>query len=95
MRRNAGYRGIMAPRTLSVRYLTEDVPTSLVPMASIGSKFGVDTPVMNSLIELASRLNGCNYWEEGRTVQKLGIENLSLKELRLLAIGEYDAKIKS
>ena len=50
---------------------------------------------MNSLIELASRLNGCNYWEEGRTVQKLGIENLSLKELRLLAIGEYDAKIKS
>ena len=95
MRRNAGYRGIMAPRTLSVRYLTEDVPTSLVPIASIGKKFGVDTPVMNSLIELASRLNGCNYWEEGRTVQKLGIENLSLKELRLLAIGEYDAKIKS
>ncbi len=95
MRKNNGYRGIMAPRTLQVRYLTEDVPTSLVPIASIGKKFGVETPVINSLIELASRLNGCNYWEEGRTVEKLGIENLSLKELRLLAIGEYDSKIKS
>jgi opine dehydrogenase len=94
MRKNAGYRGIMAPRTLQVRYLTEDVPTSLVPIASIGKKFGVYTPVINSLIELASRLNNYNYWEEGRTVEKLGIENLSLKELRLLSIGEYDTKLK-
>lgn len=95
MRKNTGYRGIMAPRTLQVRYLTEDVPTSLVPIASIGKKFGVETPVMNSLIELASRLNSCNYWEEGRNSEKLGIQNLSLKELRLLAIGEYDSKFKS
>jgi len=95
MRKNAGYRGIMAPRTLRVRYLSEDVPTSLVPIASVGKKFGVDTPVINSLIELASRLNNCNYWEEGRTVEKLGIENLSLKELRLLSIGEYDTTLKS
>jgi opine dehydrogenase len=95
MRKNNGYRGIMAPRTLRVRYLTEDVPTSLVPIASVGKKFGVDTPVINSLIELASRLNNCDYWKEGRTVESLGIENLSLKELRLLAIGEYDSKSKS
>lgn len=95
MRKNNGYRGIMAPRTLQVRYLTEDVPTSLVPIASIGRKFGVQTPVINSLIELASRLNCCNYWEEGRTVEKLGIENLSLKELRLLAIGEYEQQSKA
>lgn len=95
MRKNSGYRGIMAPRTLRVRYLTEDVPTSLVPIASVGKKFGIDTPVINSLIELASRLNNSNYWEEGRTVEILGIENLSLKELRLLAIGEYESKSKS
>lgn len=95
MRKNSGYRGIMAPRTLQVRYLTEDVPSSLVPIASMGKKFGVGTPVINSLIELASKLNNCDYWEVGRTVEKLGIENLSLKELRLLAIGEYDSKSKS
>lgn len=95
MRKNNGYRGIMAPRTLQVRYLTEDIPSSLVPIASVGKKFGVETPAINSLIELASRLNGCNYWEEGRTVESLGIENLSLKELRLLAIGEYDSAPKA
>lgn len=95
MRKNYGYRGIMAPRTLKVRYLTEDVPTSLVPIASVGKKFGVETPVINSLIELASRLNGYNYWLGGRTVENLDIENLTLKELRLLAIGEYEGQVKS
>jgi opine dehydrogenase len=95
MRKNNGYRGIMAPSTLSVRYLSEDVPASLVPIASIGKQFGVDTPVINSLIDLAGVLNSCDYRAVGRTVENLGIENLSLKELRLLAIGEYEEKHRS
>jgi hypothetical protein len=32
-----GYRGINAPPTLSHRYLTEDIPMSLVPIASLGN----------------------------------------------------------
>lgn len=88
MRKNPGYRGIMAPRTLKMRYLLEDVPTSLVPIASVGRKFGVETPTIESLIQMASVLNGCDYWAIGRTVEKLGISDMSLRELRLLAIGE-------
>jgi opine dehydrogenase len=88
MRANPGYRGISAPTRLNMRYLTEDVPTSLVPIASTGRKFGVETPTINSIIHIASILNKTDYWEIGRTVEKLNIHNMSLKDLRLLAIGE-------
>jgi opine dehydrogenase len=88
MRKNPGYRGIMAPRTLKMRYLEEDVPYSLVPIASVGKMFAVPTPTIDSLIHTASVLNDRPYLKEGRTAESLGISNMSLRELRLLAIGE-------
>jgi opine dehydrogenase len=88
MRKNVGYRGILAPTHLKMRYLEEDVPCSLVPISSIGKQYGVETPVIDSIIRLASVLNSCDYWSVGRTVERLGIANLSLRDLRLFAIGE-------
>ncbi|MBN1382915.1 MAG: NAD/NADP octopine/nopaline dehydrogenase family protein [Deltaproteobacteria bacterium] len=83
-----GYRGIMAPTNLQMRYIREDVPASLVPIASLGKMLGVETPVMDSIITIASTINQCDYWAEGRTMERLGIQNMSLRELRLFAIGE-------
>jgi opine dehydrogenase len=88
LRANPGYRGIKAPQTLQMRYLDEDVPASLVPIASVGRKFGVKTPTIDAIIQLASVLNHTDYLAEGRTVERLGIEQMSLRELRLIAIGE-------
>ncbi len=88
MRANPGYRGILAPNRLNTRYLTEDVPTSLVPIASVGKKFGIETPTIDSIIKLACILNQTDYWSIGRTVENLNISELTLRELRLLAIGE-------
>ena len=89
---NPGYRGILAPHRMEMRYLMEDIPCSLVPMSSLGRKFGVEVPVMESLIRLASTILGHDYFAEGRTVETLGIKGLSLQELRLLAIGEHKYK---
>jgi len=88
MQSNPGYRDIMAPTTLNIRYITEDVPMSLVPIASIGDMFGIPVPTIKSIIHLASIIHNVDYWKEGRTVEKLGITGMSVKELRLLAIGE-------
>ncbi len=88
IRKNPGYRGILAPKTLKMRYIEEDVPYSLVPIASVGRMFGVPTPTIDAIIQLASVLNGKDYMKHGRTVERLGIEQMSLRELRLLAIGE-------
>ena len=43
-----GYRGIKAPPTLNHRYITEDVPMSLVPIAALGRQYGVRVRGMDS-----------------------------------------------
>ncbi len=87
MQANPGYRDVKAPRTIQHRYISEDVPTSLVPIASLGEMLGVPTPSIRAMIHLASLMHGVNYWAEGRTVQCLGIEGMSVKDLRFLVVG--------
>jgi opine dehydrogenase len=76
-----GYYGIKAPPTLNHRYLFEDVPMSLVPIASLGQRYGVSVQAMDSIIRLASIIHRTDYWRRGRTINKLGIDNLSIGEL--------------
>ncbi len=78
---NPGYRGINAPATLHNRYIEEDVPMSLVPIASLGRQYGIRVRGMESLIRLACIANQKDYWECGRTVQSLGIDELRATEL--------------
>jgi len=70
---NPGYAGIPAPSQLNHRYLTEDIPASLVPMASFGHLLGVPTPSIRALIDLASAIHGVDYFTVGRTVERLGL----------------------
>ncbi len=78
-----GYYGIKAPSTLGHRYIFEDVPMSLVPIASLGERFGVSVRGMDSIIRLACIVHRTDYWKRGRTVDKLGIGDLSTDELML------------
>jgi len=76
-----GYKGIMAPATLNHRYITEDVPMSLVPIAELGHRHGVSVRGIESMIRLASIIHRTDYWRRGRTLDKLGIEGMSVSEL--------------
>ena len=76
-----GYYGIKAPSTLAHRYIYEDVPMSMVPLASLGERFGVSVRAMDSVIRLACIVHRTDYWKRGRTVDKLGIGDLSVSEL--------------
>ena len=76
-----GYYGIKAPSTLNHRYIFEDVPMSLVPIASLGQHYGVSVRGMDSIIRLACIVHRTDYWRRGRTVEKLGIGGLSVSEL--------------
>jgi len=76
-----GYYGIKAPSTLTHRYIFEDVPMSMVPLASLGERFGVSVRAMDSIIRLACIVHRTDYWKRGRTVDKLGIGDLSVSEL--------------
>ncbi|GAP17352.1 NAD/NADP-dependent octopine/nopaline dehydrogenase family protein [Levilinea saccharolytica] len=76
-----GYYGIKAPPTLNHRYIFEDVPMSLVPIASLGQRYGVSVRGMDSIIRVSSIIHRTDYWRRGRTIDKLGIDNLSVGEL--------------
>jgi len=86
MEDNVGYHGIKAPDRLHHRYIDEDVPMSLVPLASIGEMLKIDTPTIKSIIQLASIMRGKDFWKKGRTVEKLGIKGMSIREIRVLAV---------
>ncbi len=77
----SGYYGIKAPSTLNHRYIFEDVPMSLVPIAALGQHYGVSVRGMDSIIRLACIIHRTDYWRRGRTLDKLGIDRLSVGEL--------------
>jgi opine dehydrogenase len=76
-----GYYGIKAPATLNHRYLFEDIPMSLVPLAALGQRYGVSTAGIDAIIRLACIIHRTDYWRRGRTLEKLGIAQLSVSEL--------------
>ena len=76
-----GYYGIKAPSTLNHRYIFEDVPMSLVPIASLGQRYGVSVRGIDSIVRLACIIHRTDYWRRGRTIDKLGIDHLSVGEL--------------
>jgi opine dehydrogenase len=76
-----GYFGIKAPSTLNHRYIFEDVPMSLVPIAALGQRYGVSVAGMDAIIRLACVIHRTDYWRRGRTLDKLGIDKLSVGEL--------------
>lgn len=78
---NPGYKGIKAPMSIYHRYITEDVPMSLVPIASLGDMLGVPTPTMRHMIHLGSLLHEQDYWLEGRTVESMGIAGLDVADI--------------
>ena len=68
------------PFNIKSRHLTEDVPYGLVTFSSIGDMIGVDTPVCDALVTIASVLLKEDFWKIGRTVEKLGINPKWSKE---------------
>lgn len=86
VRNNQSYAGIKAPTSLDHRYIFEDVPASLVPIASLGEHLGVPVPVIRSIIQLASVIHRIDYWSVGRTVERLGLKGLCPEGIRRLAM---------
>lgn len=73
--------GVDSPRSMRHRYLTEDVPYLLVPLAELGRLSGTPTPVIDSVITMAETVHGVPYHEVGRTLASLGLAQMSREEV--------------
>lgn len=74
-------RTIKSPPSLDHRYLKEDVGYGLVPMSEIGRLLGVNTPVIDALVTLASAASGTDYRKEGLTLEKMGLAGVRPQDL--------------
>ena len=70
------------PNDLNGRYLVEDGPYTLVCMSSVADAAGVDTPLMKSVVYLAGALKGEDYWKTGRTLEKVGLDGMTVDEIK-------------
>jgi opine dehydrogenase len=80
------YEGVGAPASLNHRYIWEDVPTGLVPIAALGKACGVATPVTEMLVDLANTIFGADFWQTGRTLEKLGMAGWSPQQISRYAL---------
>lgn len=78
---NPSYKGIKAPAALDTRFLTEDVPCGLVPLANLGKLLNIEMPITKSFIETTNALLHRDYWKEGRSLERLGVHSNEFVEL--------------
>lgn len=64
------------PIKVDSRYIAEDVPQGLVMLETLGKELDVKTPICTSLIEIASAALQRDLRKEGRTIEKLGKDNI-------------------
>lgn len=69
------------PFSIQDRYVTEDIPVGCHIYHELGQKFGVKTPVIDSIITLGSAMVGIDFDQTGVTLKELGIGHLDRAEL--------------
>jgi len=77
-------RWIKAPATIDHRFLNEDVPYGLVPIAELGNVAQVPTPCADAVIEIASIVAGRSYRRDGLTRDRMGIGAMTVSQVTTL-----------
>jgi len=79
---NQAYAEVKGQKTLHTRYLLEDIPTGLVPMAGLGKMAGVEVARMETVIRLGEFLICKDFMSTGRTPENLGLAGMTVREIR-------------
>jgi opine dehydrogenase len=80
---NQAYAEVKGQNTLHTRYLLEDIPTGLIPMACLGRLAGVNVDRMETTIKLGEFLTGQDFTASGRSLEKLGLAEMSVQEIQV------------
>jgi opine dehydrogenase len=78
---------LRAPGQVETRWLTEDIPFGLATWALLGDQLGVETPVIDALVTLASATLGKDFRSETRGLHELGMTQMNEEALRARAAG--------
>lgn len=75
------FTNIKGPTAVNSRYFTEDISNGLVLWSDLGRVAGVSTPNIDSVITLGSTILETDFYEDGLTLESLGLAGLDLEQL--------------
>lgn len=75
---NPSYDEIFAPKSLTYRYIYEDIPFGLVPLESMGKNLGLPMKNTSLIIDMACNLLDEDFRAIGRTANKLNLDYTNL-----------------
>lgn len=87
LKKNSAYASIDAPKTITHRYLMEDIPTGLVPISGMGKLVNIETPYIDTIIKLGSLITNMDFILTGRNTEKLGINNKNISQIQAVFRG--------
>jgi opine dehydrogenase len=76
------YQNTPTPTSLAHKYVTEDVPTGLIPIRALGVAGGVATPTLDALIHLAGVTAGHDFVAAARTIDRLGLSGQDVVQIQ-------------
>ena len=86
---NISLTPICGPTDIENRYLTEDASCGLVPWSYLGKVLGVNTTIIDSIVNVYNIIHDRDWWKIGRNLEDLGIEGMSVEEIhRFLQTGD-------
>jgi opine dehydrogenase len=89
VKKNPAYADVKGQDTLLTRYILEDIPMGLVPMASLGHLLDVNVDRMETIIKLGEFLTDRDLTSSGRTVENLGLSGMKREDIiRYVKTGE-------
>lgn len=81
------------PFSIQDRYVTEDIPVGCHIYHELGKKYGVSTPVIDSMITLGSVMTGRDFYKTGLTLDDLDLAHLNSEQvLNYLETGYFVKK---
>jgi len=74
--------GPKGPNDLHTRFIWEDVPMGLCLLESLAQKAHIGTPVTTAFIALANALLQTDFRAKGRTLEKLGLQEMDIEQIK-------------
>jgi opine dehydrogenase len=54
----------------------------MVLVASVGRWLDIPTPTFDAIIQMGNLMNETDYWKDGRTLDKLGLGNMTIDKMK-------------
>lgn len=75
------FRSLSGPNSMRHRYVREDATVGNSILLQLGERLGISLPTVHALVQIASVVNGEDYFKQGLTLEDLGVTGRTAEEI--------------